>query len=93
MRDLAEAAQRQRAHAEGCRQDLRLAQLRDEFRERAEETGGRQGVAEELAELAADDAQGDAVQVAHENRTRQEIGQEAQPGHARHDAEEPREQR
>ena len=55
-----------------------LAQSREELPQQAEEPCRRQREPEQGAELAGDDADGDAVEVAGQNRPGEEIGEETQ---------------
>ena len=75
---------------------MRLVQAADEFHHLLEELVALELDAEHLAQLAADDDQRRAKDVADQHRLGQEVGDEPQlrdPGEQRHDADEDREQR
>ena len=83
-------------HADGDGEQMRFIQAADEFHHLLEELIALQLDAEHLAQLAADDDQRRAEDVADEHRLGQEVGDESQlrdPGEQRHDADEEREQR
>ena len=68
---------------------MRLPELRDELPNQTKEALGLQRKAEQLSELPADDAEGDAVEIPGQDGAREKSGEETQPGDAAADAHDP----
>ena len=65
---------------------MRLPELRDELPNQTKEALGLQRKAEQLSELPADDAEGDAVEIPCQDGAREKSGEKSQPGDAAADA-------
>jgi hypothetical protein len=84
---------RERAEAHAERERPHLAEPRGERGHAPEEAVGRDGHARGLAELARQQREPDARDVAHEHRPREQLGQKAQTQQRPHDRQRPHQRR